>query len=141
MLKVSWLHRLLRITPGRAPRWLCSPSSCEGLDLFGMVVPGLIFAQWFHIDSLAQWFHIEPASRSRPRLRSCWSYIFFPWNVFIIVSGSCVLAGVEMSASFAAALLRNSLWKMFGSVSTAMIRRTRRSRRASHHLVVPTART
>jgi cobalamin biosynthesis protein CobD/CbiB len=42
MLKVSWLHSLLRIAPGRTPKWVCSPNSCTGLD-FLSIVCALIF--------------------------------------------------------------------------------------------------
>jgi len=46
MLKVSWLHRLLRITPGRMPRWVLSSSRCGGFDLLGLV-GSLITFIWF----------------------------------------------------------------------------------------------
>ena len=37
MLKVSWLHRFLRIEPGRAPWWVCSRDSCAGIDVLSFV--------------------------------------------------------------------------------------------------------
>ena len=47
MLKVSWLHRFLRIKPGRVPKWVGSPSSCGGLDLFSIVGAVILFLALF----------------------------------------------------------------------------------------------
>jgi hypothetical protein len=39
----SLLHRLLGLTPGHAPTWICSRNSCEGLDLLIFVEVIAIF--------------------------------------------------------------------------------------------------
>jgi hypothetical protein len=47
----SHLHRLLRITPGYAPAWLCSRNTCEGIDLLTLApVIGFIASA-----ALAKW--------------------------------------------------------------------------------------
>ena len=43
----SWLHRMLRIEPGRVPRLLCAESECYGVDLLSLVAAVVVFAAVF----------------------------------------------------------------------------------------------
>ncbi len=37
----AFLHRVLGITPGNAPVWLCSRNPCEGIDLLTPIAPAI----------------------------------------------------------------------------------------------------
>jgi hypothetical protein len=54
--RTTTLHRLLGITPGAAPSWLCSPEGCRSFDLLqatelvlfaGVVVLGVVRSSWW----------------------------------------------------------------------------------------------
>ena len=90
MLKVSWVHRILRIKPGRVPKWVCSPSSCAGLDLLSVVgsavllfalllsrtsvVPAVALAVllvWYVIFVMIPFESCERSARARRRRNEC----------------------------------------------------------------------
>jgi hypothetical protein len=56
-LPTSALHRLLRITPGYAPEWLCSRDSCTGIDLL-TAVPALPFLGAAVLSKLFGWWWV-----------------------------------------------------------------------------------
>jgi hypothetical protein len=89
MLKVSWLHRVFRFKPGRVPRWVCSASSCEGLDLFSVVgsvifllalslfrtrtllATGLVILLVLYAYPMTRFYNCERLARARRRRNEC----------------------------------------------------------------------
>ena len=51
----SRLHRAFRITPGYAPLWFCSRSTCAGFDLLTAVASGVIGCMVFLPTRVGWW--------------------------------------------------------------------------------------